>query len=502
MQVATRLAAATYPRAARLVLATLIAAGTAILPAGTALPTDAAVPTGMAGATPSRTPVAWAAAVVRPAVVYLEVQWQGWVRDKVSGQLWDPNSVSITTRCSGFAVSNDGFMITAGHCVDPGVEGVAGSFFWEIANRYYEAGQVSQGQVQELVADMMSNAEIEGEASGEPAVRRVYVQRGVARAGLTSGEAIQARVVSLHPVSEGDIALLKIEKSNQPMVLLADTTDIKLGTDVLAVGYPAPADDVSAATVAPEQVAPSQQEGRIDNRRTEGGGPFYDTGAATSPGMSGGPVTNLDGDVMGLLSYGPAGERPVPDVLAASSVIAEELARNDVRNELGKIDNDYRSGLDDYYNGRYSAAIEKFDQVLATVPSHAQAQEYRQQALSLRGAEVKGIPTPLVVALGFGACVLVVAVTMAVTLVVVRGRRRSPPLAMAGGPMVTTGPAVGTVPNPTLLAPTVPAPTSPVRPPQAGTPTPTVAQVYCTTCGTGSPAGTAVCATCSARLDR
>jgi serine protease Do len=350
----------------RLALVALLASGTVLIPA-----------TG-ASANPTFTPEEKAAAIVRPAVLYIEVQWEGWVRDKVSGKLWDDESVAFAARCSGFAVSNDGYIVTAGHCVDPGVDGVGLSFFEEIAKRYVEAGVVKQSDAPALVQNMVDNAEVEGKSAGDPAVRKVFAQRGVAKSGLTAGEAMAARVVSFRPVSDGDVALLKVEKSNQPMVKLADSSDVSVGTDVLAIGYPASADAISDATFEP-----SNKDGKISNKRTENGLPFYETSAATTQGMSGGPVANLNGEIIGLISHGPAGEKQAFNFLAASSLIAEGLGKSGVNNDLGKIDKDYRDGLDAYYAGRYTSAIEKFDAVLVAVPSHAQAQEFQQKAVAL-----------------------------------------------------------------------------------------------------------------------
>ena len=100
-------------RFARLLLVGVLAAGVAL-----ALFGPLAAP---AVAKPTFTPEEKAAATVRPAVAYIEIQWEGWVRDKVTGKLFDTKSVQFTARCSGFAVSNDGFIVTAGHCVDPGL---------------------------------------------------------------------------------------------------------------------------------------------------------------------------------------------------------------------------------------------------------------------------------------------------------------------------------------------------------------------------------------------
>jgi hypothetical protein len=291
--------------------------------------------------------------------------------------------------------------------------------------------------------------------------------------------------VSFQPVSQGDVALVKIEKSNQPMITLADSSDVKLGADVMAIGYPASADSGADATVEP-----AVKDGKITAKRTENSLPFFETNADATRGMSGGPVTNLNGDVVGLISHSlPPGvpaanndvaatgqpgnaDTPPQNVLTASSVISRELGKAGVKNELGKIDRDFRGGLDDYLAGRYTASIEKFDQVLAAVPSQAQAQEYRQQAVSLRSTQgdPRGSRVSLFVILG-GAGLLAIVLAGVIILLVRRNRPATPRAAI-----------------PSAAIPSAQAPTSG----NAARPELT----YCTNCGHGAPPGTSSCATC------
>ena len=46
---------------------------------------------------------------------------------------------------------------------------------------------------------------------------------------------------------------------------------------------------------------------------------------------------------------------------------------------LGQVDQDFRAGLDALYEGRYTDSIERFDAVLAVIPSHIQAHAYRDR---------------------------------------------------------------------------------------------------------------------------
>jgi len=88
-----------------------------------------------------------------------------------------------------------------------------------------------------------------------------------------------------------DIALLKIEAKDLPVVKLGKSADIKVGEWVMAIGSPFGFDhSVSAGVVS--------ALGR--NLPSESYVPFIQTDVAINPGNSGGPLFNLDGEVIGI----------------------------------------------------------------------------------------------------------------------------------------------------------------------------------------------------------
>jgi hypothetical protein len=95
---------------------------------------------------------------------------------------------------------------------------------------------------------------------------------------------------------------------------------------------------------------------------------------------TGGIVLTHEAAIAGLVDTSLA----AGDILVDLSVIRELLTEADVDTELGQVDRDYRAGLDAYYEGRYGDAIARFDSVLAIIPSHLQAHQYRDAAQSLR----------------------------------------------------------------------------------------------------------------------
>lgn len=88
-----------------------------------------------------------------------------------------------------------------------------------------------------------------------------------------------------------DIALLKIDAKDLPVVKVGKSRDIKVGEWVMAIGSPFGFDhSVSVGVVS--------ALGR--NLPSENYVPFIQTDVAINPGNSGGPLFNLDGEVVGI----------------------------------------------------------------------------------------------------------------------------------------------------------------------------------------------------------
>jgi hypothetical protein len=147
-----------------------------------------------------------AAAIAEPAMISVEVTWEGYVRHRSDGTLYDDQSVRASTRCTAVGVSSDGYLLTTGRCLDPTT--VAVDFYEEIANRRVAKGLATPEQIPLLLADMLTNATLVGQPVSDPPKRIVQVRRAV-----TLDEPLPAAVVSIANPLDGDVALLKIEKS-------------------------------------------------------------------------------------------------------------------------------------------------------------------------------------------------------------------------------------------------------------------------------------------------
>ncbi len=107
---------------------------------------------------------------------------------------------------------------------------------------------------------------------------------------FTDGKEYEAKLIGTDPVS--DIAVLKIQSSKKfPAVKFADSEKAKVGDWVLAIGNPFGL----GGTVTQGIISAINRDinmGRYDN--------FIQTDASINQGNSGGPLFNMDGEVLGI----------------------------------------------------------------------------------------------------------------------------------------------------------------------------------------------------------
>jgi len=107
-----------------------------------------------------------------------------------------------------------------------------------------------------------------------------------------------AKVMARDPIN--DIAILKIKGKNLPHVELADSNNIELGEDVVAVGNPLGEfhDTLSAGIVSGmSRFIQATNHVTQESQRLRG---LIQTDAAINPGNSGGPLINMEGKVIGI----------------------------------------------------------------------------------------------------------------------------------------------------------------------------------------------------------
>ena len=112
-----------------------------------------------------------------------------------------------------------------------------------------------------------------------------------------------------------DLAVVQIDGNGVfEYVLLGDPAKVRVGDEVLALGFPLADRIGSNLTVTRGIISSTREEGRVTLSQTD---------AAINPGSSGGPLVNIDGEVIGINTAkidASSGGRPVENIGFAVSV--------------------------------------------------------------------------------------------------------------------------------------------------------------------------------------
>jgi len=112
----------------------------------------------------------------------------------------------------------------------------------------------------------------------------------VVKVTLTDGREFTAKVIGRDPKT--DVAVVKIDADNLPVVPMADSSDIKVGDVVLAVGNP-----FGVGQTVTQGIISAKDRGDMGIEDYED---FIQTDAAINPGNSGGALVDIDGRLVGI----------------------------------------------------------------------------------------------------------------------------------------------------------------------------------------------------------
>jgi serine protease Do len=112
---------------------------------------------------------------------------------------------------------------------------------------------------------------------------------------LTDKRELKAKVVGVDMRS--DVAVIKVDATNLPVVKIGDTNKLRVGEWVIAIGSPFGfANTVTAGIVSAKSRENLSGDPNLDAI------PFIQTDVAVNPGNSGGPLLNMRGEVVGINS--------------------------------------------------------------------------------------------------------------------------------------------------------------------------------------------------------
>ncbi|HYK19557.1 MAG TPA: trypsin-like peptidase domain-containing protein, partial [Pyrinomonadaceae bacterium] len=281
-----------------------------------------------------------------------------------------------------------------------------------------------------------------------------------------------------------DVAIIKIEVKNAPILKLADSDKVQLQDHVTVIGYPGAADTFNTGTLSAKSAFEATiNDGKISaKKQASSGAPILQTSTAATHGNSGGPVINDANEVVGLLTFrgDTVNGQEVSgfSFVVPSNTVMEYVKSAGASNNEGPTDTVYREGLDNYWNQYYSAAIPKFEEVKRLFPQHSEVDRLVQssQQAKAEGKEKSSFPFwILAVIVGVLFILLLLLIIVIVGIVIARkrkGTKAGPAVPESGRPQPKPAPAPP-APSPSPVVSHA-RPTPPPPPPPAPAPMPHV----------------------------
>jgi len=309
--------------------------------------------------------------LTKPAVCFITTYFWGYVLDP-----WEDTWSDAYYRTfvgTGFCVNPDtGHIVTAGHMVEIN----AADFKYDLIRIYLE--DTYGTDLDDWTDDDWSwaheNTKVEGSDGGDYDME-VFVQFDAANVGIPDNPpgdmdtSIRAELIDYSGWEQRDIAILKIQPQTGgalSSVLIGDSSSVEIQDSLTIIGYP------STGTWGSRP--PSITDGNLSGKIMLAGTEVMLIQESAREGISGSPVLNQDGEVIGILTRGTDYTNTY---LRPSNDVKEMLDSNGVINTLGMVDEEFKQGLVNYRLEHFSKAIEHFNTVLNLNQRHLQAKIYK-----------------------------------------------------------------------------------------------------------------------------
>jgi len=415
----------------------------------------------------------------KPAVVRIIDGAQGQIVLQLPGYQAQTYNVSAVSFGSGFFISSNGYIATNAHVVSmtkDGEEKAKQALFWQMVQQVAkQLGRDPRSFNQSVIQQLDQYSTLQG----FQLFHHVIIPDGSAfpfeikQYGAPTGESSD---------QGKDVAIVKIEVKNAPILKLADSEKVQLQDHVTVIGYPGAADTFNSGLLSSRSALEATiNDGKISAKKTAtSGAPILQTSTAATHGNSGGPVLNDANEVVGLLTFrgDTVNGQEVSgfSFIVPSNTVMEYVKSAGASNEIGNTDKAYHEGLDLYWNQYYSSAIPKFEEVKRLFPQHSEVDRLIQssQQAKAEGKEKSSFPFWLVgVILGVLFILLLVIIIIAAIVVMMRRKKKASSAPGAAGSGKGHGHSAPTPsPSPAVAHSAHLAPSRPAPPPPAPVPAP------------------------------
>jgi len=364
-----------------------------------------------------------------PSVVLVRFEATAYLNDSRDGSSHGPYRYGGLG--TGFFVSSDGFIVTAAHVAAPTADQIKDRFVEVYLSGDARAvGCEARGTCKQLEDDNRRDYQVATSLSSLQTSISVFTQDMSTASQDTVG--LPAEVKTSSPWGQRDIAVVKVNGHDEPVLQLGDAEAVQPQDAVTIIGYPG-VGETSAQTVLVPTLATGIITARKEGSAELGVAPgvtIFQTDATAEKGSSGGPVVDEDARAIGLVSFGPTS---TTNFMITSSDIEDLVRQAGASNAPGQIDQLWRSGLTYFDEHRYSRARTAFQQCanLNKVQVGCTGMAARATGLLATDEEARFAPRATFpfgpVAVGAGVVVLLVIGLMALVLTQRRPPRPVPP---------------------------------------------------------------------------
>lgn len=202
--------------------------------------------------------------------------------------------------------------------------------------------------------------------------------------------------------TNSDVALIKLEGKNYPMVKLGDISSLTQGSNLNIMGFPGIGSSTNGL-VSQTSTTSTLTTGKVSAIKNDTNSKkLVETDTEIGHGNSGGPAFNDNGEVIGIATYSAATGKAGDGVLNYVRDIQDFkdlAAKQGVDYTVSETQREWNQGIDLYYKAHYKSAVSHFAKVKELYPADPRVDELTKTANKriANGENVDDFPVAVVI---------------------------------------------------------------------------------------------------------